>query len=103
MQAHEDTHVEQLKEVWQEFWNNIHFSVYPLSVTFNCDDMRTDAQAKASFNDKIQDITVKEYFDFIGEWLKPDKGEASAYFVEAQRLQELLDQIQQLAADNGCP
>ncbi|NCA83116.1 MAG: hypothetical protein EOM72_10295 [Opitutae bacterium] len=103
MQAHEDTHVEQLKEVWQEFWDSIYFSVYPMSVPFNCDDMRTDAQAIAALNDKIQDVTVKEYMDFIKEWHKPGKGEAFAYFVEAQRLQELLDQIQPLAADNGCP
>ena len=103
MQAHEDTHVEQLKEVWQKFWDSIYFSVYPMAVPFNCDNMRTAKQAKAAFADRIGELTVSEYFKFIAEWHTPNQGEQDAYWAEAQRLQDLLAQIQQLAIDNGCP
>ena len=102
MQLHEDTHVEQIKEVWQEFSDSIYFTACTMSVPFTCDNMRTEELAKSAFEDDFQDLMIREYMDFIREWHARDL-EPPAYGAEALCLQELLSQIQQMAIDQNCP
>ena len=89
---------------WQDFWNSIVMAIEMLdSIPFDCNTMRTAAQAEVAFHDKIYDITISEYFKFIAKWYAPDQKEAQAYFAEAQCLMGLLAQIQQMATNNNCP
>ncbi|OQC53971.1 MAG: hypothetical protein BWX54_02309 [Verrucomicrobia bacterium ADurb.Bin018] len=105
IQAHENVHIDQLETEWDMFWDMILDDLSRVSAPFDCETTRTESQARAAMLHDVAAIMLKYYRNFLTAWGIPDRGEADAYQAEAACLQDLANQIQQLAATNGwsCP
>ena len=105
LQEHENVHVGQLSQEWDLFWNLILDDIAQISVPFDCETARTEGQARAEMLHDVAATMLRNYADFLYAWEIPDRGDADAYLAETDCLQDLANQIQQMATANGwtCP
>ena len=105
LQVHEDVHIGQLGPEWAFYWNLMLDDIAQISVPFDCETTRTESQARAAMLHDVALVMLNNYPNFLYAWGIPDRGEADAYQAESTCLQDLANQIQQMANANGwiCP
>ena len=105
LQANENVHVGQLDQEWALYWNLILDDIDHISVPFDCDTTRSESQARAEMLHSVAESMLNNYANFLNAWNIPDRGEADAAQAELACLQNLANQIQQMATANGwkCP
>ncbi|MGD9781673.1 MAG: hypothetical protein AB7V14_05910 [Kiritimatiellia bacterium] len=106
MQRHENVHVKQLQDMWNNMADDIRNKLNAITIHFDCDKSITPEGAEDQLKSRVNDQMKDARADFKTEWNKPSvisDQEKEAHKESLKCLEELLAEIEKKAKDNNWP